>query len=96
MNKFRKNSKIKREHTMIKGLDKALQKVEIWPEVDSILSGVITKRKGTSPFNIQVQYQTDTGLKCLAKYQGSVQEVFIVTHSPKQIRQKIKNNFSLK
>lgn len=93
MNKFRKNSKIKREHSMIKGLERVLEEVEKWDEVDSILTGVITRRKGTSPFKLQVQYPTGTGIKCLAKYQGSVQEVFLVTHFPVQVEKRIKRLF---
>ena len=93
MNKFRKNSKIKREHSMIDGLDRALQKIEKWPEVDSILTGEIKRRKGTSPFVIHVQYPTDTGLKCLAKYQGSVQEIFLVTHFPVQVERRIEDEY---
>ena len=88
-NKYRGNSKIKHEHTIIEELGPFLAKIEPWPEIKSILTGVITRRKGTSPFKFQVQYQTETGLKCLAKYQGSVQEVFITSSSPDKLEAKL-------
>ena len=89
MTKFRRNSKIKREHGMISGLDAYLASIESWPEIDAILSGVITRRKGTSPFEFRVQYQPSTGLKCLAKNQGVVQEVFIVTKEPTKLQRRL-------
>lgn len=89
MSKYRKNSKIKREHGMIEGLDAFLRGIEPWPEIKSILTGVISRRKGTSPFTFNVQYKTDTGVKCLAKYQGSVQEVFLVSDQPDELQLKL-------
>ena len=83
------NSKIKREHGMIAGLDAFLQKVEQLPEVKSILTGVITTRKGVGALQFNVQYKTDTGLKCLAKNQGSVQEVFITSAEPELLHPKV-------
>ncbi|MEM9316621.1 MAG: DUF2103 domain-containing protein [Pseudomonadota bacterium] len=93
--KYRKNSKIKREHSMIEGLEKRLQEIESWPEVSSITAGVITPRKGTSKFDITVQYPTETGLKLLAKHQGSVQEVFLVTPSPDVVAARVSDLYSL-
>ena len=90
MAKYRGNSKIKHEHGMIEGLERYLRSIEDWPEIKSILTGVITRRKGTSPFVFQVQYETETGLKCLAKYQGAVQEVFITTNDPKALAARLR------
>lgn len=88
-NKYRGNSKIKHEHTIIEELGPFLGEIEPWPEIKSILTGVITRRRGTSPFKFQVQYKTDTGLKCLAKYQGSVQEVFLTSSNPDKLEAKL-------
>ena len=67
---------------MIDGLDSYLKTLENFDPIQSILTGVITTRKGHGGFTFQVQYKTETGLKCLAKSQGSVQEVFITTPRP--------------
>lgn len=83
--KYRGNSKIKREHGMIDGLDSYLKSIEHFDDIISILTGVITVRKGHGGFKFQVQYQTDSGLKCLAKNQGSVQEVFVTTSNPESV-----------
>ena len=93
-NKFRHNSKIKREHGMIKGLDEYLRSIEDIEEIASIFTGRITVRKGSGGFAFQIQYPTGKGLKCLAKNQGSVQEVFIVTSSPNLVAQKLEKNIS--
>lgn len=74
---------------MIEGLDRYLLKIEPWDEVQSILTGVITNRRGVGPFTFQVQYLTETGLKCLAKNQGSVQEVFITSSDPDAVAERL-------
>ena len=68
--KYRGNSKIKREHDIIEGLDEYLQKIEIIPEVQSIIPSIITRRKGTGGLKFTVQRTTEHGLRCLAKNQG--------------------------
>lgn len=87
--KYRGNSKIKREHDLIDGLDEYLQTVEKISEVQSIVPSIITMRKGSGAFKFTVQRPTEVGLRCIAKNQGAVQEVFITTKEPMIVWQKI-------
>ena len=89
MAKYRGNSKIKHEHGMIPGLERFLRTIEDWPEIIAILSGRITRRKGNGAFSFNVQYETGSGLKCLAKNQGAVQEVFITTSEPEMLASRL-------
>jgi len=69
---------------MIKGLRNFLEnKVQNIEEIKSIIPGQIGQKRGKSVnFNFRVQRETITGLKCLASYGNTVQEVFIVTNKP--------------
>lgn len=87
--KHRKRSKIKREHGMIDGLENFLIKIEPWPEIKSILTGRISAKKGAGVFSFKAQYPTQASVKCLAKNQGSVQEVFLVSDRPQDLMKKI-------
>lgn len=90
--KYRGNSKIKREHDIINELDDYLKSIESIPEIQSIVPSIITRRKGTGPFKFTVQNRTEFGLRCLAKNQGAVQEVFISTKEPMIVWQKIEGD----
>jgi len=90
--KYRGNSKIKREHDLIAGLDEYLQTIEQIPEIQLIVPSIITMRKGSGSFKFSVQRTTDTGLRCIAKNQGAVQEVFITANEPMIVWQKIEGD----
>lgn len=90
--KYRGNSKIKREHDIIDGLDDYLVKISAIEEIQSIIPSIITRRKGTGKFEFTVQNPTEFGLRCLAKNQGAVQEVFINTKEPMIVWQKIEGD----
>ena len=84
-----KSSKIKYEHDMIKGLRKFLEQIEPWDEIKSIIPGKIHPTKSVARFTLSVQYETLTGVKCLARSGSAVQEVFIVTQDPAVFRQRL-------
>jgi len=85
-----KTTGIKCQHGMIKGLRAALEEVSLWPEVRSIIPGVIRPSKGPGGrLSLKVQYPTATGLKLLAKTGVAVQEVFIVTDNAVETEKRI-------
>lgn len=90
--KHRGNSKIKREHDTIQGLDKYLSSIEGIGEIKAIIPGVITIKKGATCFEFSVQRETGAGLRCLAKNQGAVQTVYITTSEPLIVWQKIEGD----
>jgi len=82
--KFR-HHKIKREHHVLEALETGLTVLANLPEVDAIIPGPITRKRGPST-GFTVQYATPTGLKLLGRSPGAVQEVFVVTKTPDAIR----------
>ncbi|MFW5719609.1 MAG: DUF2103 domain-containing protein [Candidatus Dojkabacteria bacterium] len=82
-----RQSKIKREHSIIKGLFELLQNISHNADIKSIIPGRINPISGNYPEPvIEVKYVTDSGLKCIAKSGRSAQEVFIVTDFPDRIK----------
>ncbi len=78
-----KYGRVKREHGRVRGLDDACDAIiKLGPAVSRIVPGRITRRRGTGPAKLTVQYATDTGVKCLWLISGTVQEVFIVSSDP--------------
>ncbi len=79
-NKYRSN-KIKKEHTIIEDILPLLESISIYPEIKSIIPGRINQRSSSSGLKayLQIKYNTNSGLKLLAKNSSSVQEVFVVT-----------------
>lgn len=87
MMKYRKN-KIKREHSVIKGLKKFLEK-EISPlkSVKGIIPGEIKVGKSTGEnLVVRYKYHTVSGAKLIATSGSSIQEVFVVTSSPETLK----------
>lgn len=90
--KHRGSSKIKYEHSMIDGLRPLLESIEDWDEISSINPGEIRRTKNVGGSNgcvLKVQYETASGLKCIAKGSRSIQEVFIVSSCPDKLKDKI-------
>ena len=81
------SSKIKYQHDMIKGLRKLLEQIEPWGEIKSIIPGEIRPTKSVIQLKLDVQYDTPSGVKCLARSGSAVQEVFIITSQPEQFKQ---------
>lgn len=77
--KLRKKG-VKREHSTIKGIIPLLEKITATHEVTGIIPGRIKPIVGNYPKPIlEFKTLTPTGIKCIAKSQRSVQEVFIIT-----------------
>ncbi|HMW88531.1 MAG TPA: DUF2103 domain-containing protein [Candidatus Obscuribacter sp.] len=88
--KYRGASKIKYQHGMIKGLREALEAIESWSEIQTIVPGEIKPCRGSgSGLRLNVKYKTAAGLKVLAKNNSSVQEVFFASNSPDALVSKL-------
>jgi hypothetical protein len=89
--KHRGSGKIQAKHSMIKGLYKLLQKIEHFPEIKAIIPGRISPSKNCTELHLTVQYLTKSGIKLLAKGDGSVQELFITASEPEALIRRLKN-----
>lgn len=87
-------SKIKYKHSIIQHLRHVLEEIEVWEEIKTIIPGRINRTKARSMFKIAVQYQTSSGLKCIAKSGGTVQEVFFVTVKPQELKERIEKRWA--
>ena len=68
---------VKREHHFLKGLERPLEEIAQIPGVKKVIPGRIYASDSRG-FEIRVSRKTKTGLKLIAKSDGSVQEVFLV------------------
>ena len=68
---------VKREHRFLKGLEKPLEEMARISGVKKVIPGRIYASDSRG-FEIRVSRETKTGLKLIAKSDGSVQEVFLV------------------
>lgn len=92
--KHKGHSKIKLEHSLIPGLRKLLEELQVWPEIHSIIPGEIKRRGGSNnQLILKVQYPTTTGVKCIARAAGCVQEVFFVGSSKERLHDKLLKQF---
>lgn len=87
--RHRGSSKIKYEHHMVAGLRGLLEEIQDWPEIQSIIPGAIHRRAGAGGLRLMVQRETSTGLRCLAKSGGAVQEVFITSERPDLLKARL-------
>ncbi|MEO2152343.1 MAG: DUF2103 domain-containing protein [Thermococcus sp.] len=87
---FRKG--VKREHHFLKGLEKPLEEIASIPGVKKVIPGRIYASDSRG-FEIKVTRETQTGLKLVAKSDGSVQEVFLVVDKAdrERVREEIKH-----
>jgi len=90
--KYRRNNKTKRQHGMIKGLSEFLKKIEGWPEIQGIIPGRIEKARATGKVRLRISYETNSGLKAIARGGGAVQEVFFVSGQPKQLSDRLRTS----
>jgi hypothetical protein len=85
------SGKLKYKHSMIEGLRVLLESIEPWEEIQSIIPGRIEPHKSSKGgLKLKVQYNTNSGLKCIARNTTAVQEVFIVTDQPDLLTKKLK------
>ncbi|MEQ9618177.1 MAG: DUF2103 domain-containing protein [Deltaproteobacteria bacterium] len=91
--KHRKN-KIKRQHSIIKGLQNFLE-TNVSPNefVESVIPGEIKVGKTTGEnLVVRYKYATVSGAKLIARSGNSVQEVFVVTSEPEKLKEIIANS----
>ncbi|MEM1011822.1 MAG: DUF2103 domain-containing protein [Planctomycetota bacterium] len=82
-----KYGRVKREHGRVRGLDDTCDAIlKHGPGVTRIVPGRIKRRRGTGPAKLTVQYETESGIKCMWSISGTVQEVFVVTGTPHETR----------
>ncbi|RLF81544.1 hypothetical protein DRN32_00680 [Thermococci archaeon] len=79
---------VKLEHHLLKGILPALEEIAEIEGVKKVIPGRIYARDSRG-FEIKVVRETLTGLKLLAKSDGSVQEIFLVVD--KKDRKKVSN-----
>ncbi|USS41222.1 DUF2103 domain-containing protein [Thermococcus aggregans] len=72
---FRKG--VKREHHFLKDIEKPLEEIASIPGVKKVIPGRIYASDSRG-FEIKVTRETQSGLKLVAKSDGSVQEIFLV------------------
>ena len=87
---MRRKPKIKIEHHLLKGILPALEEIAGIEEVRKVIPGRIYASDSRG-FEIKVVRETLTGLKLLAKSDGSVQEIFLVVDKAdrEQVRREI-------
>lgn len=74
---------------MISGLRELLEQIEPWDEIKSIIPGKIRPARSAGQLILKVQYNTSSGVKCLAQSNSAIQEVFIVTPQPELFKQRL-------
>ncbi len=87
--KYRKG-RVKKEHHLLDGISDILDDLGKHPSVKSIIPARIKSAIRGSKAELQVKYETTSGLKLLAKSSGGVQEIFVVTNKPKDVIDYIK------
>ena len=86
-----RQGKLKIKHGIIKGLKRFLEdRVTVLDYVSSIIPGEI-KVGNAAGENLIVSYKYDTisGAKLIAKSGSSIQEVFVITRSPEELKKVI-------
>lgn len=84
-----RKSKIKRQHSLIKGLQEYLERnISNRDFVEGVVPGEIKVSKATGE-NLQVRYKYETlsGAKLIAKSGTSIQEIFVITKEPKKLKE---------
>ncbi|NIT13766.1 MAG: metal-binding protein [Candidatus Dadabacteria bacterium] len=82
-----RKSKIKRQHSLIKGLQEFLEKyISNLEYVTGVIPGEIKVSKATGEnLTVKYKYETVSGAKLIAKSGTSIQEVFVITKEPEKI-----------
>ncbi len=84
-----RKSKIKRQHSLIKGLQEYLERnISNRDFVEGVVPGEIKVSKATGE-NLQIRYKYETlsGAKLIAKSGTSIQEVFVITKEPNKLKE---------
>ncbi|HWP92068.1 MAG TPA: DUF2103 domain-containing protein [Thermodesulfobacteriota bacterium] len=86
--------KIKRQHSMIKGLKDFLEgKISSLDFVEGIIPGEIKVGSATGEnLVVKYKYSTVSGAKLIARSGSSIQEVFVITRFPERLREVIETS----
>jgi len=82
--------KVKRVHQILKGFEEPLEEIASLEYVKAVIPGRIKRKKSTGRpgrREITFQYPTPSGAKLLAKGEGAVQEIFVVTSEPEKLKE---------
>jgi hypothetical protein len=89
--KYRK-SKIKMQHSIIRGLREHLESISDWEEIEAIIPGRISKVRSLSTRVVmRTKDETITGLRCAAHSGTAIQEVFIVTKEKEKVKKRLED-----
>ena len=93
--KYRKN-KVKVEHSIIKRLKSFLESnVAVLDHVSVIIPGEIKVGNATGEnLIVKYKYNTHNGSKLIAKSGNSIQEIFVVTSDPDDLKKVIESFYS--
>lgn len=82
-----RKSKIKRQHSLIKGLQDYLERhISTLEFVTGVIPGEIKVSKATGEnLLVKYKYATLSGAKLIAKSGTSIQEVFVITKEPDKL-----------
>lgn len=83
--KYRNKTKIKKKHHLINDLEKILSKLEKFDEVNAIIPGIIKKCNHNDKLTFFIRYKLPNGIKCYAKNNGAIQEIFIISCDTKKL-----------
>lgn len=83
--------KIKRQHSIIKGLKEFLEeRISTLNFVDGVIPGEIKVGSATGEnLIVKYKYATLSGAKLIAKSGSSIQEVFVITRFPERLKKVI-------
>lgn len=89
-----RKKKIKRQHSMIKGLREFLEeKVSSLDFVDGVIPGEIKVGSATGEnLIVKYKYSTISGAKLTARSGNSNQEVFVITRFPEKLKNVIEES----
>jgi len=82
--------KVKRVHQILKGFEEPLEEIAQLEYVKAVIPGRIKRKRATGKpgqREITFQYPTPSGAKLLAKGEGAVQEIFVVTSEPEKLKE---------
>ena len=81
---------MKRVHHILRGFEEPLEEIAQLEHVKAVIPGRIKRKGATGKLGqreLTFQYPTPSGAKLLAKGEGAVQEVFVVTSEPEKLRE---------
>ncbi|OGJ51953.1 hypothetical protein A2335_00910 [Candidatus Peregrinibacteria bacterium RIFOXYB2_FULL_32_7] len=84
-------SKIKRQHTILPGIDKLLLKLSEFENVKSITPGRIKKATAFFKPILTFSVELENGVKLIGKSGKAVQEVFVVTENKEAVLEFLKS-----